>query len=69
MASPDNRTKRTEGKLLELWTLTPETRRAAARTVAHHAEDVNDCDILLQMLGLTPQEGGADITRALERGM
>lgn len=68
MASPDNRTKRVEGKLLELRELSPAEKRGAARIVASNAQDVGDCAMLLSMLGLTPEDGGADIGRALERG-
>ena len=31
--------------------------RPAALTVAHNALDVEDCALLLAMLGLTPQDG------------
>lgn len=68
MASPDNRTKRIEGKVLELWELPEDYKFKAARTVAANAKDVDDCATLLSMIGLTPEDGGADIGRALERG-
>jgi len=47
--------------------VSPEQKRAAARLAASMALDVADCADLLEHLGLTPQDGGADIVRALER--
>jgi len=49
--------------------VSPEQKRAAARLTATNAIDAADCADLLEYLGLTPEDGGADITRALERGM
>lgn len=38
---------------------TPWEERRAARTVAHHAIDAEDCAELLEMLGLDPKKGKA----------
>ncbi len=39
----------------------PAERRQAARTVAAHASDATECRTLLDMLGLHPREGAADV--------
>jgi hypothetical protein len=36
---------------------TPEQRHRAARTIAHHARDATELAELLDMLGLSPEEG------------
>jgi hypothetical protein len=36
---------------------TPEQRFRAARTIAHHARDATELAELLDMLGLSPEEG------------
>lgn len=47
--------------------LSTEQKRKAALLVASNATDVQDCADLLGYLGLMPEDGGADIVRALER--
>lgn len=68
MSGDDANTIRMRKSLLSTIETTPEQREGAAKTVATFAQDVNDCAELLDMLGLTPQDGGADMARALERG-
>jgi hypothetical protein len=69
MPSREFRQKSTNKSVLTFVEPPPEVKRAAARRVASAARDVADCALLLNYLGLTPEDGGADITRALGRGM
>jgi len=56
-------------RVLDAADLTNKQKHDCAQTIAMNAQDVPDCAMLLDMLGLTPQDGGADMTRALERGL
>lgn len=48
---------------------TPEEKSAATQLAATFAQSIEDCAVLLEHLGLKPEDGGADIARALERGL
>lgn len=68
MTGREYRQKSTNGLLLESRPLTQKQKHNGAQVVAVNSTSVEDCTILLAMLGLTPQDGGADISRAMERG-
>jgi len=69
MSGDDTSTIRMRKDLLTFTEASPTQKHAAARIVATNATDIDDCAKLLSMLGLTPQDGGANIERALERGL